>query len=391
MEPGGIADAASDTVSDGGFTTVVTLHYAADYVLGGVYLTLAAALVYLVSRARAAVPAPALYVAAAAFSIACGLTHLIAPATRWSPTSWAGAGVKVACAIASLTTIALFIRMLPDIVSKLLEAQRARTVLEAELAGRAGELGELAEELAESRHRADVACAEAERASRMKSDFLSLVAHELRTPVTILKLNTQEAVAVPIDGNGGERAERITSASERLLRISETLLAYAALHAGVATVQLRDVDVATVARRVVDGFELQARANGRRLTLSIPSERERALADAQLLRVVLEHLVDNAIRYGGRSDVSVEILDGKYELSVLVRDRGPGLPTEVRERLFEPFVTGESVVYNHAPGLGIGLALVRQAVIGMGGRIELQETAGGGTTFVVFLPRNIAH
>lgn len=359
-----------------------------DGILGVVYLALAAALVRLVKRAGDAAPAPWMYWASAGFSVTCGLTHLVSIATHWSPFSWPGALVKTVCALASLITIVLFVWMLPAITGKLLEAHRARRILEAELAGSTGKLDALAGELAVSRAEAEAAREDATRASRMKSDFIALISHELGTPTTALRVGVDLLKSEPLDSeHGRDIVRRIGRASARLLHISQTMLEYASLHAGAAPIKLEPVSLADLVRDIVDQWRSHAHAKGLELRLKAPARDVAIKTDVRLLRLALSHLVRDAVEFTRVGAIDVAIVDESGRIVVTVRDTGPGLPTEVQRQIFEPFVHGEPVRHKHTPGLGLGLAVVRRAISGLGGSVELVETGERGTTFAVVLPR----
>jgi signal transduction histidine kinase len=386
-EPTGIQHAQPLGVDDGPVT--LWMNILSDGVLGVVYLVLAVALVRLVRSAGKAAPAPWMYWASAIFSVTCGLTHLASIATRWSPFSWTGAVLKTSCALASLVTIVLFVLALPAIIAKLAEAHRARGILQTELASRTGELDTLATELAASRAEAEAAREDATRASRMKSDFISLISHELGTPATALRLGVELLNAEPFDSERGkDMARRVGRASERLLHISQTMLDYASLHAGGAPTRLEQISLNDLVRDIADQWRSRATAKGITLRFDTSPRKLSVRTDAQLLRLALSHLVRDAVEFTQSGTVEVAIVDETRGIVVTVRDTGPGLPEEVQRRLFDPFVHGEPIQRKHAPGLGLGLAIVRHAIAGLAGSVELIETSERGTTFAVVLPRS---
>lgn len=366
------------------------VQFAGDGVLGSVYLLLAAALVYLWVRARSALPMPWLYTTAAIFSFMCGVSHWVSVATHWSPFSWAGATVKTVCALASLATIISFIYLLPDIVAKLIEAHRAREILLAELETRTGELDTLAINLADSRAQAESARAEAARASRMKSDFISLVSHEMRTPTTALMLSVGRLQQIdPTSPEGRELAQRVARASARLVRISQTLLDYASLRAGESAPKLAPVRIDELVDGTVAQLHARAAAKGIALRVQRQADGLTIISDKQLVELALRHLIENAVDCTRVGSVEVSVSAVGPKVAVEVRDTGPGLPERVKRTLFEPFEPGEAVAQKHAPGLGLGLALIRRVVTSLGGSIDLIDTSERGTAFAIVLPRGV--
>lgn len=213
--------------------------------------------------------------------------------------------------------------------------------------------------------------------------FIADAAHELRTPLTAVKLQTQIAMRT---GDAGEREAALARLSEgvdRAAHLVDQLLGMARLEpearqTAFTTVHLDELVKATVAR-----FSDQAEARqidlgvGDCAALTLPGQPEN-------LRILLENLVDNALRYtpgGGRVDVELASRDGLAELSV--RDTGPGIPAEARERVFERF---QRLAGADTRGSGLGLAIVRQVVRIHGGDIELLDAPGGGLLVRVWLP-----
>jgi signal transduction histidine kinase len=109
-------------------------------------------------------------------------------------------------------------------------------------------------------------------------------------------------------------------------------------------------------------------------------------SDPELVRMVLTNLINNAIKFTERGEivVCVEHDDGCHR--VVVKDTGPGIPPEERTRIFEPFEHIEPTRHKHTPGVGLGLALVREMASALGGRIDLESEPGRGSEFTVFLP-----
>jgi signal transduction histidine kinase len=104
------------------------------------------------------------------------------------------------------------------------------------------------------------------------------------------------------------------------------------------------------------------------------------------LRSCLNNLLDNALRYAG--DVSIELRDGTREVEIRVRDHGPGIPSELREQVFEPFFRLEGSRNRNSGGVGLGLSIARDAARRQGGDLFFEETPGGGATAVLRLPRS---
>ena len=250
----------------------------------------------------------------------------------------------------------------------------------------------LAEDLA---HRVAVAIdnarlyREAQRAIRLREEFLSIAAHELKTPITSLRGFAQVLLGqFDLRGGTDERVVRralevIEQQSDRLSRLVSQLLDTSRLEAGRLVLDRQPTNLA----RLVQEAAARAQVNTNRHTLvvHVPAEVP-ALVDPLRLEQVFTNLIDNAIKYspnGGRIEVELARL-APERVRLMVRDRGIGIGPEARERIFDRFYQAHGS--DHRSGLGLGLYISRQIVELHGGAIEAQFPPDGGTRFVVSLP-----
>jgi signal transduction histidine kinase len=244
-----------------------------------------------------------------------------------------------------------------------------------------------------------LALEEAEAALRVRDEFLAVAAHELRNPLAGLSLHAQLArrrlgrQGVLEPGQVEHTLTAIAEQAERLSTLVDRLLDVSRLEAGQLALEPQPTDLALLVRKGVG--DMQMVRDGHPITVEAP-ESFPAQVDPMRLEQVLVNLLDNAIKFspeGSGIDIALtEPEPGIVELSV--RDRGRGIPPEVRERIFERF----SQVYPNdaAQGLGLGLWVSRQVVELHGGQIEVESPADGGTRVVVTLPvdakkQTIAH
>jgi PAS domain S-box-containing protein len=233
--------------------------------------------------------------------------------------------------------------------------------------------------------------AEAEAASRTKSEFLTSLSHELRTPINAT-MGYAELLGMEVGGSltpkQHEYLDRLRGSQEHLLRIITDLLNYGRmearqLHYNIMTVALQSV-VETVLPMV------QPQAVGKALTVEhtpCPPGLT-ARADRVKFEQILLNLVSNAVKFtpaGGRVTVSCE-QRGEWAV-IAVTDTGPGVPAEKQSAIFEPFVQlGRSLTSGHE-GTGLGLSISRDLARAMGGDVVVASEAGRGATFTVTLPR----
>jgi PAS domain S-box-containing protein len=233
--------------------------------------------------------------------------------------------------------------------------------------------------------------AQAEAALRLRDEFLSVAAHELKTPITSLR-GFAELLLKQFEGPEGpdpERAQRALRTIDRqsvtLARLVDQLLDVARIGAGRLALECEPTDVAALVQRAVAAA--QARTQLHTLDVDAPPSLA-ARVDPLRIEQVLANLLDNAIKYspgGGRVTVTVSMPD-LVTVRVAVRDHGLGIPPESRGQIFEHFYQAHR--QSHQSGLGLGLYISRQIVELHGGRIMAQFPEDGGTRLVMDLPLN---
>ncbi len=224
---------------------------------------------------------------------------------------------------------------------------------------------------------------------RLKSDLLANVSHELRTPLTSLKGYAEalsEELLGPLTEPQREALEVSTRNLDRLLYMINELLSYARFESGAEQVDRRALDLAAVARQVVDSA-FAARGPDLNLHLEVAARLPPVEADGQRIAQVLENLLTNAFKFtpeGGRIDVRLWRDGG--EVVVEVADTGIGIPRQEQQRIFERFYQVQSTSTRKYGGLGLGLAIVRQILDAHGAAMEVTSEPGQGAAFRFRLP-----
>jgi signal transduction histidine kinase len=281
-------------------------------------------------------------------------------------------------------------------VRNLVSIKRAREVLQVELSGTRQGLESLAREVMSRKRELEsavesmrVARDHAEHASQVKTNFLRLVSHELRTPLTAISLQLQllqRHRAGALTTKEQESLRKMNSAALRLQDLIESLLEHARIDAGRLFTEKAPFDLHALAETLRDEAEPKAEEKGLTLALNAPSELPLLESDRRLVRLVLSNLVDNAIKFTAAGEVEIRLTQEAGEHRIFVRDTGAGIPRELHRTIFEPFEQLEPISRKHTPGVGLGLALVSEMVLALGGRIELESEPGRGSTFTVRLP-----
>lgn len=225
-----------------------------------------------------------------------------------------------------------------------------------------------------------------ERAALRNLAFAGDVAHEVRTPLAVVRARLEEAQALVDDHGPGAALEQAHAAALRLDAMVRSLLALSRADEGASLSEPGPFDLGDVAREVVAFFAPAAEARGMELGLEVQGP-VGLVGDRVAISRAVANLVDNALAYSperSRIDVMVGVVDGRGSISVA--DRGPGVSEELRPRLFERFVRGEAALALRPEGAGLGLALVRAVARGAGGEVEHAPREGGGSVFSLRLP-----
>jgi signal transduction histidine kinase len=227
---------------------------------------------------------------------------------------------------------------------------------------------------------------------RLKDEFVALISHDLRTPLTSIMGYVElalEEVGEPLDAERRGYLEVVSRSSERLLRLVDDLLFVARLQAGRLVLQLSQLDLCIIAAQAVE--EARPRAEAKLLEVVFSGDGPVMFeGDKGRIFQLLDNLISNAIKFtpeGGRVEVSAKA-DG--ENAVLeVADTGIGLSAADAERVFDRFFRSSRAVAQQVPGTGLGLFISRAIVDAHGGAIEASSREGHGTTFRIALPTRV--
>ncbi|MFT3693407.1 MAG: HAMP domain-containing sensor histidine kinase [Kofleriaceae bacterium] len=227
------------------------------------------------------------------------------------------------------------------------------------------------------------------RANELKSDFISNVSHELKTPLSIISLFGEMLAnnRTKSPEQATEYAEIIWRESVRLGRLIDNVLDFARIERGMGVFEFADADIAEVVLRAVDLANRRLATAEMTLESEIEDELPLVRIDANAFTLAVLNLVDNAIKYAADGKKIQLSLKREGERVVLaVKDFGPGIPLEEQDRIFERFYRAKGMRLKPIRGSGIGLALVQHIARAHGGDVTVTSEPGNGATFSLWLP-----
>lgn len=224
-----------------------------------------------------------------------------------------------------------------------------------------------------------------------KSEYISLTAHQLATPLTLIGWNADSLLGEkPGKLNREQRAhvEQIVVASHTIRELADTFLNAAKIEAGVFALIPEPVNLADLVDKVIDDYGLASREKGVMVRKEYGAGITPVTADRRMLRIIAQNLVSNAIRYtdaGGA--VTVRIVQSEQGVRLEVCDTGIGIPKDEQDRVFSKLFRARNALTRMPDGTGLGLYVVKMAAEKLGATINFISEEGKGTAFTVMLPK----
>jgi signal transduction histidine kinase len=230
--------------------------------------------------------------------------------------------------------------------------------------------------------------------SRLKSDFVANVSHELKTPLALIRLfaETLELRRVPSKEKAQQYYRVINKESQRLTQLINNILDFSRIEAGRKEYRFVSTDVAEVVRDVVESYRFPIEQQGFELEVTIADDLPEIVVDPQALSQALLNLANNAIKYSGdKKYLGLDVRRDGDRIVISVTDHGVGIPKAEQRKIFEKFYRVENTLIHTTKGSGLGLALVQHIMEAHGGSVELESEPGQGSTFRLLLPLEPPH
>jgi signal transduction histidine kinase len=226
-------------------------------------------------------------------------------------------------------------------------------------------------------------------AAELRSQFVSGVSHELKTPLTSIRMFAETLLlGRPADAEGRrEYLETIVQESERLTRLINNVLDFARIERGEQHYRFAPTELSGVVRDSARAVAYQLRQSGFELALSVPGDLLSISADRDALMQAVLNLLSNAMKYSGNSrTIELSLLQRNGDALIQVCDRGVGIAWKDHRRIFDRYYRSPESESSSIPGTGLGLSLVAHVAKAHGGSVDVDSTPGGGSTFTVRLP-----
>jgi two-component system phosphate regulon sensor histidine kinase PhoR len=223
---------------------------------------------------------------------------------------------------------------------------------------------------------------------KLKEDFIANVSHELKTPISLIKMFSEILVTGRVKSDETRRQYHgiIFSESDRMSRLVSNLLDFANLERDGGKKNFERVDIAALVSRELEAYRYQVQKEGFRLLAEVKPVPE-TMADANAVTMAFFNLLDNSVKYSG-DQKQIEVMVGQENgyIHLSVRDLGLGIPPAEQEKIFEKFYRGANAVSRKIRGSGIGLSLTKSVAEMHGGDVRVESQPGQGSTFTLRIP-----
>ncbi len=227
-------------------------------------------------------------------------------------------------------------------------------------------------------------------ANRLKTEFVSIVSHQLRTPLTGVKwtINLMKKENLfPLTGDQAEKLEMIEENNQRMINLVNDLLNIARVEQGRLNVKPTAVHLEKVIQNLMKEYKELAKSSNVKLFFSSKKELKPVFIDQQGVELVLRNLIDNAIRYTkGEGEVGINLFEKKNLIRCEIKDEGVGIPKEDRKRIFQKFFRSQNIMKYQTQGTGLGLFIAKSVIDASNGKIGFESEENKGSTFWFELP-----
>lgn len=227
-------------------------------------------------------------------------------------------------------------------------------------------------------------------ANRLKSEFVSIASHQLRSPLTGIKWAIALMLSEQAEGSNPERLERlktIKESNQRMINLVNDLLNVSRIEQGRLGLKPEKISLEKLLQEIVKEYALLAKAKNVKVFLEAEKDLPLILIDPQGIKLVLHNLIDNAIRYTkGEGKVKIKLFKKGRLICCEMEDNGVGIPKEDQKKIFQKFFRSQNVMKYQTEGTGLGLFIAKAIIKGSKGNIGFSSQESQGSTFWIELP-----
>lgn len=227
---------------------------------------------------------------------------------------------------------------------------------------------------------------------KLKSDFISIASHQLRTPLSAINMYTRmlrDGLAGELTSEQLPYVQTVLTSVERMNVLIDTLLNITRIEAGGISIKPRQVQLDELAQEILTEFAPAAAAKDITLTADLPARMKPMFTDSLLVKEICANLLSNAIKYtpeGGK--VHFAMRDSAKEVAWSIKDTGYGIPENAQKNIFLKFFRAENIVNKDVSGTGLGLYLIKNIAESLGGELWFNSVENKGSTFHFMLPKS---
>jgi two-component system phosphate regulon sensor histidine kinase PhoR len=223
----------------------------------------------------------------------------------------------------------------------------------------------------------------------LKENFISNVSHELKTPLSLIRMFSEILVMgrIASDEKKAEYYRIIHNESDRMSRLMNNLLDFANLVRGIEHKHFEKTNVAQIVAKALEAYRYEAQKDGFQLNLQVDPDIPDSFADPNAIAMAFLNLLDNSVKYSGdQKQIDVRVAQNNGFVDLLVIDRGIGIPASEQLRIFDQFYRGSGSAIRKVRGSGIGLAITKHVAEMHGGEVLVESEPGKGSTFTLRIP-----
>lgn len=230
------------------------------------------------------------------------------------------------------------------------------------------------------------------QANKMKTEFVSIASHQLRTPLAAMRwtlnLLNDDKTSNPSAQEQTNYLGLIKESNERMIRLVNDLLDVSRIEMGRIILNPCQVNLYILIKKIIDNYALLAKASNIDINLEANETLPNAYVDPEKISLVIQNLVDNAVKYTkGKGEVKITATADGDHVKVMIKDTGVGIPKSQQKHIFQKFFRSDNIMKHQTVGTGLGLFIAKAIIEDSNGKIWFESEENKGTTFYFTLPK----